>query len=387
MERPSDIRVLVLEGTHRERGQTHGKALKSQINENIETWKSHLQNVTGTNPDKYIEQFMKETKLVAAAKKWTPHLLEEVKGIGEGAGVDFNTIFVWQCADEEWWYRPYPPVKQEPSGCSSLGCSKIGNNSAVVAQNMDTPNYYDGYQVLLHIKHNESFESLVFTVAGVIGLNGMNNAPLGICCNTLLDLNHAADGLPVAFVVRSVLEQPNVDKAAEFIQKIKHASGQNYIIGDAEKAVDFECSANKVCQYAPCGGVDRVYHTNHALINADKTASVITLFNKLAKFNFLESQPKDDAERAMLGAARGYFNTLSRFNFLESQLKDPLKHVNPEVIRAILSSHESPICVHNTHQPGGACTLASMIMVLSSPPELHLASGPPCLNEYRIFKF
>jgi predicted choloylglycine hydrolase len=386
MERSSDIRVLVLEGTYRERGQTHGKALKSLINENIETWKSHLQNVTGTNPDKYIDQFMKETKLVAAAEKWAPHLWEEVKGIGEGAGVDFNTIFVWQCADEEWWYRPYPPVKQEPGGCSSLGCSKEGNNAAVIAQNMDTPNYYDGYQVLLHIKHSESFESLVFTFAGVIGLNGMNNAPLGICCNTLLDLNHAADGLPVAFIVRSVLEQPNVDKAAEFIQKIKHASGQNYIIGDTEKAVDFECSANKVCQYAPCGGVDRVYHTNHALINADKTASVISLFNKLAKFNFLESQPKDDAERSMRGEARGYFDTLSRFNFLESQLKDPLKHISPEVIRGILSSHESPICLHNTRQPG-ACTLGSMIMVLSSPPELHLALGPPCSNEYRIFKF
>jgi len=240
--------------------------------------------------------------------------------------------------------------------------------------------------VLLHIKHGESLESFVVTFAGVIGWYGMNNAPLGICCNTLLDLNHAADGLPVAFIVRSVLEQPNVDKAAELIHKIKHASGQNYVIGDAEKAVDFECSANKVCQYAPCGAVNRVYHTNHALINSDKAASVISLFNKLARFNFLESQPKDNTDRLMLGEAKGYFNTLSRFNFLESQLKDPLKHISPEVIRAILSSHESPICVHNTPQPG-ACTLGSMIMTLSSPPELHLASGPPCSNEYRIFRF
>jgi len=386
MERSSDIRVLVLEGTHRERGQTHGKALKSQINKDIEIWKSHLQNVTGTNPDKYIDQFMQETKLVAAAEKWAPHLLEEVKGIGEGAGVDFNTIFTWQCADEEWWYRPYPTAKQEPSGCSSLGCSKTGNNPAVIAQNMDTPDYYDGYQALLHIKHGESLESFVFTIAGVIGLNGMNNAPLGICCNTMLDLNHAADGLPVAFIVRSVLEQPNVDKAAEFIQKIKHASGQNYIIGDAEKVVDFECSANKVCQYAPCGGASRVYHTNHAIINADKAFWVSSFFNTLANFNFLESQPNDPAHRSILGGAKNIFNTLSRFNFLESQLKDPLKHINPEAIRTILSSHESPVCVHNTGQPG-ACTLGSMIMVLSSPPELHLASGPPCFKEYRIFKF
>ncbi|HXX87251.1 MAG TPA: C45 family peptidase [Candidatus Acidoferrum sp.] len=386
MKSISDIKVLVLEGTPRERGQTHGKALKSLINEGIEIWKSHLQNVTGIDPDNYFEQFMKETKLVAAAEKWAPHLLEEVKGIGEGAGVDFNTIFVWQCADEEWWYRPYPPVKQESNSCSSLGCSKVGNNPAVIAQNMDLPNHNDGYQVLLHIKQGESLESFIFTIAGVIGLNGMNNTPLGICCNTLLDLNHAADGLPVAFIVRSVLERPSVDKAVEFIQKIKHASGQNYIIGDGERAVDFECSANKVCQYAPCGEVNRVYHTNHAIINADKASWVTGFFNTLANFNYLESQPNDPAHRSILEGTKNIFNTLSRFNFLESQLRDPLKNISPEVIRAILGTHESPICVHNTHQPGFS-TLGSMIMVLSSPPELHLASGPPCSKEYRVFRF
>lgn len=100
----SDVRVLVLEGTPRERGETHGETLKSMISEAIEAWKRDLEKSTGVNPDEYVVQFVDETDLLSAVKKWTPHLLEEGEGIGEGAKVDFKTIFAWQCADEEWWY-------------------------------------------------------------------------------------------------------------------------------------------------------------------------------------------------------------------------------------------------------------------------------------------
>jgi len=361
MKATSDIKVLDLTGTPWEQGKIHGRTLKSMILKAIEVWKDNLQKFTGMNPGKYIERFMEETSLVAAAEKWTPHLLEEMKGIADGTEVDFNTIFAWQCADEEWWYRK-PFEKPRVERCSALGCFKEGNDPTLIAQNMDTPNFYDCFQILLRIKHQaSSLESFVFTVAGVIGLNGMNNRPLSICCNTLLDLNHSADGLPVAFIVRSVLEQPTLEKAVEFIQKIKHASGQNYMMGDAEKIVDFECSANKVCQYVPYEGSHRIYHTNHALVNDDNVP--------------------------LSGDSTRKSTTRARFSFLEGELRNPLKGITVETTKSILSSHEGPVCVHNTHQPGGGCTLGSLIMLLSTSPELHLAPGPPCSKEYKTFKF
>jgi len=100
----SDIKTLTLAGTPRERGQMHGKALKNVILRAIDVWKEDIRQNTGKNPNEVIDQFMRNTDLVAATEKWAPQLLEEVKGIGDGAGVDFNTIFMWQCMDEEWWY-------------------------------------------------------------------------------------------------------------------------------------------------------------------------------------------------------------------------------------------------------------------------------------------
>jgi isopenicillin-N N-acyltransferase-like protein len=221
------------------------------------------------DPNESTAQFMRDTDLVAATEKWAPQLLEEVKGIGDGVGVDFDTIFMWQCMDEQWWFGAHSLFKRAER-CSGLGCCRESKTPVLLAQNMDVPNYYDDFEILLRVRNEESsVESFVFSVAGLIGLNGLNNQPLGICCNTLLELNYSPKGLPVASILRSVLEQPTLEKAIRFIQRIKHASGQSYIMTGLEKVVDFECSANKVCRYTPYEGPRRVYHTNHAIANSD----------------------------------------------------------------------------------------------------------------------
>ena len=80
--------------------------------------------------------------------------------------------------------------------------------------------------VIQHIKHpNSTVESLILTFAGMIALCGVNNQPVGICCNSLVaDLKRSINGLPVAFIVRAVLEQPTLDDAIDFIKSIKHSN-------------------------------------------------------------------------------------------------------------------------------------------------------------------
>lgn len=365
METASGIKTLTLDGTPRERGWMHGKVLKGIILRAIDVWKEHLRQDTGKDPTEYIDQFVRDTDLVAATEKWAPHLLEEVKGIGEGAGVGFNTIFMWQCLDEEWWYSAHSQANKAEE-CSSLGCFKEDKTPALLAQNMDVPNFFDDFKILLRIRNSESsVESFVFSIAGLIGLTGLNNQPLGVCCNTLLELNHSPRGLPVAFIVRSILEQPTLEEATRFIQQIKHASGQNYIVANSEKVVDFECSANKVCQYTPYEGARRVYHTNHTIRNDD-----------LASWS-------EEKRKRMLSRS----TTRARFNTLEKELKDPSRTVDIDTVKSILGSHEGPVCVHNTHEQKGSCTLGTLIMSLSNPPELHLAPGPPCSTRFRAFRF
>lgn len=371
-----DVQVLVLDGPPRKRGQIHGEALKSKIKEVIAKWKDFLHESRHIEPDKYINKFLEETNFLPAIKKWTPDLLEETEGIGEGAGIDFKTIYAFQLLDEEWLFGRkivLESVAPNPHHCSALGVFNQEDYPAIQAQNMDIPDYGDGFQVLLHIKHqNSSLESFVFTYAGLVVLNGMNNVPLGLCCNTLDQLNNSTDGLPVAFFNRGVLGQTTLEGAVQFVHNIKHASGQNYIIGGTEKVYDHECSANKVCQFVPYQEAARVYHTNHPLMNDDQSI-------------YKEMRQKMTAEEKK----QMPLNSEIRFSSLEKKLKDTLKKVTVETVQAILSSHDHPqhpICRHKKPS-GGSMTIGCTIMVLSSSPELHFAPGPPCTTAFKIYRF
>jgi hypothetical protein len=271
------IPVLDLEGTPRERGRIHGETLRPQIQELVSIWKDDLSRQRRIDPDEYLGKFLEETNFPEAIKKWTPDLLEEVEGIAEGADIDLKTMQAFQFVDEEWWYNAYihrfksSPLAGDDKLCSALAVFGQEGLPTYVAQNLDIPAFTDGFQALLRIRHKDSpLESLVFTYAGLISLCGMNNHGIGQVVNALLQLNHRPDGLPVAFVNRGILEQTTQEDAVKFLHDIKHASGQNYIIGGKQKASAHECSANKVSRFEPHKDATRLYHTNHPIANDDQ---------------------------------------------------------------------------------------------------------------------
>ncbi len=371
------IEVVTLTGSPLERGRIHGETLKPQITELIKIWKTELRKAYDLDPDKYIEEFVEKTRFPEAIKKWTPHLMEEVQGISQGSGIDFRTVFAFQLPDEEWWYgrnRKLGISLGASKNCSALGVYNQTGLPPLLAQNLDLPSYFDGFQALLRIKdQNSSLESFILTTAGFIAACGMNNKSVGICCNTLLQLNQRADGLPVAFIVRGVLEQSQFDEATKFIHEIRHASGQNYTIGGPEQIGVFECSANKVSRFIPYKGATRAYHTNHPLVNDDQG-----IYQEILKKLPPEDRPKSPG------------NSEIRFASLEKRLKDPSQRITVETIKSILGSRDdpqNPVCRQKPADGGGACTFGCIIMELSASPQMSLAPGPPCSSEFRVYKF
>ncbi|MDA1330555.1 MAG: C45 family autoproteolytic acyltransferase/hydrolase [Chloroflexi bacterium] len=368
----SNFQVLVLEGSPRERGRIHGESLRAPIHEMIALWKENIRADLNMNPDDFLAQFIDETNFLPAIKRWTPDLLEEVAGIAEGARVDFNTVLARQLSDEEPWFRLEKKLGRSwgnAGHCSAIGVNRQGTLPALAAQNMDTPAYYDGFQVLLHIKHLDSpLEVFMFTIAGKINLAGMNNAPVAICCNTVLPLDYAKDGLPEDFVVRGALAQPSLADALRFLNRVKHASGQNYVIGGPEKVLSLECSANKVVEYIPYPGANRVFHTNHPLVNDDQGI----YRQRLALM-------ADEERGGWRDATGARTNTHDRFDYLQQQLSDPQEVITIDRIKSVLSSHDAPVCHHSDKK----ISLGCLIMELSEQPKLHLAPGPPCKTPFQ----
>ncbi len=369
---PGAYQPLVLVGTAYQRGVIHGETLKGPIHDLVGLWKEDLKNGFGGEVDELIRRFFEKTNFIPSIKQWTPDLLEEIKGIADGSGIDFDTMLAFQFLDEL-WLNMEPILKEH---CSSLGFSAGATEPTYLAQNMDIEEFHDGFQVVLHIKLPDSdLESFISSFAGMIGLNGMNNKAIGICCNAEFQLNHALDGLPVAFVVRGVLQQQSEKEAIAFLREIKHSSGQNYLIGGPQRVYDFECSSNQVAQYKPKGHEKITWHTNHPLTNHDYSHSYRAMFEK-------EGSPVVPA------------NSAARFQSLKRQLEAGSAGPRLTHIKKVLASKESikhPICgsmgEKEFYHSIGLFTFASTIMVLSEKPEFHISLGPPDKTPYQKFSF
>ena len=357
-----------LSGSGYDRGLQHGKALKSEIADVLRPFKEDLKISRERDPDSLIAEFLHATDFIPAIKKWTPDLLDEVKGIADGSGQKFETIFVYQLPDEIWVYFD----KLDAHHCSGIGVAKTASHPAYVAQNMDLESWRHGSQAVLHILQSATMpEQFIFTSAGLIAANGVNNSSIGVCVNTLMQLNAAHDGLPVAFVIRGLLAKKSEQSALEFIKAIRHASGQNYILGIGDKVYDFEASATKVVRYTPVAGDSLVYHTNHPLANDD-------LKPWWAKR--LQQRTPEELKNT---------NAYVRFASLESRLAKGVCDIDERTVKEILRSKDSelyPICVP-LRSGASVYTFGSTIMTLSEHPSLQVTFGPPDLSEYVLYSF
>jgi hypothetical protein len=370
--RTQDLRVIELSGTARQRGRIYGESERSRIESVLGRWFAHLEHLHRIPAASYIAEFLAGTDFVSAIRRETPHLLEEIEGIAEGAGVAASTVLALNLMDEEWWFGNRRLAQaQGDSGdhCSALAITGQPGLPTYLAQNMDIAPWTDEHQVLLRVRYPESdLESLVFTFSGMLALNGMNRAGLGVCCNTLSQLRPSVEGLPVVFVVRAILERQSFQDAVDFVRGVRHASGQNYTIGSPDRVVSLECSASRIAHYVPGEDANRVWHTNHPFVNDDRIGR---------ETDTRTSTPS---------------NSEIRYTCLTRRIGAPGTRITPELIKDTLRSHDDPDNpVSRPAHPGDpfrmGFTAGSTIFVLGDDPYLELAAGPPCQSEYRTFRF
>ena len=94
------IQPLSLEGTAYQRGLAHGETLRTRIQELVQIWQAELSAGFGMDASQVVHRFLQRTDFVSAIQKWTPDLLDEVRGIADGCGLSFDTMLAFQLLDE-----------------------------------------------------------------------------------------------------------------------------------------------------------------------------------------------------------------------------------------------------------------------------------------------
>ena len=354
------IQPLRLEGTAYERGLVHGETLRARIQELVGAWQAQLSEGFGLDADQVIQRFLERTDFVRAIQEWTPELLDEVRGIADGCGLSFETMLAFQLVDELW---ASGDVVFEH--CTAIGFPATAQEPVYLGQTLDVEIFRDGFQVVLRIIDADlGVEALVATVAGLIGFNGVNSKGVGVCVNALLPLNSRTDGLPVACVVRGALACPSLQQASDFLRRVPHACGQNYLLGGPEGVIDLECSANEVVEYRPreWGGV--VWHANMPLRNEDYTPGFRAALDEQQSTPYVQTSQ-------------------TRFACVEQRLAQGPAEPRLDFIRQTLASRDSlefPVCSTGDKEEWnaeiGIFSLASTIMVLSEEPEFYVSYSP-----------
>ena len=371
------IRPLTLEGTAHQRGLAHGETLRSQIQELVGIWKADLSAEFGTSADQHIHTFLQRTDFLPAIQEWTPDMLDEIRGIADGSALPFESLLAFQLLDELWAYNETAAVPH----CTSIGLRASGGLRAdagqptCVAQTIDVETFRHGFQTVLHIRYPDSdLEAFAVTSAGLAAFNGMNNRGVGICCN-FLPLTSRQEGLPVACIVRGVLARKTAQEARSFVQRVPHASGQNYLVGGPDSVFDLECSANQVVAYQPHGWHDALWHANLPLANDDLNPYFREAVDGPQENPFIR-------------------NNRARFRAVERRLRQAPRGARLDLLKETLASRDSdqdPICSVGDEREffagEGIYSFASTVMKLSAEPELHASFSPSDPSSYTKLGF
>ena len=202
--------------------------------------------------------------LEAAARSAWPRYVREIEGIADGAGIAFETVFLWNCRGD------FPESGGRNRGASAAGCTTVaipcsGDGVAVIAHNEDDEPEYHGHCRIVDVQPDDAPGFVSFYSPGLIPGHtfAVNRAGLVQTINDIRPKDRAI-GVPRHLVCRAVLDCEGLDDAVACIRDTVRASGFHHNLGQAgdRRLLSVEAPASG-CAVVEVGA-PRV-HANHLL--------------------------------------------------------------------------------------------------------------------------
>jgi isopenicillin-N N-acyltransferase like protein len=273
---PPFYQHIVAKGLPYDRGFTHGSLAKEKIKANIAHYKLPGKLIPLTECYEIIK-----TIYVPGIEKFFPSALEEMRGISDGAEVDYLDILLLNSrydlarikSKDGSHTAEDSNSANECTSCAVLG-TETSNGDVLTGQNWDMSSHllFQDLVVFLEIYPHES-EGLpnmfVTTEAGQLARSGMNSAGLGVCANSLMsteDFNPLSDRkprLPMSLIRRQYLHQKLFGSALMGVFNTPRHVSNNLTVSTAEGfAMCLELTPTDMYRVYPKNR-DIVVHGNH----------------------------------------------------------------------------------------------------------------------------
>lgn len=250
---PSSPEVIRIDSTDAfERGLQRGAATRAAVTEGVEIYLA-LFAAAGISRETVRAS---ADQAIAATERWSPALVEEMRGTAEACGLELWKIAALNARTE---------VLSGASGAKPGECSTIvnGRENPVAAQT------WDWHEELSHCWHLQDVRGnprrfVGLTEHGILGKIGMNDAGIGIMLNILGHRADRADGVPVHLVCTRILaEAATLDEAVRILETAPVGTSSAITVVSPHAAVTVELSPEGAAVLQPQDDV--LLHTNHFL--------------------------------------------------------------------------------------------------------------------------
>ncbi len=244
------IPLIETGGSAREIGVDVGRGAQDQIRAACAQSRAEL---GGVDPDAALANI---GPYVAAAEAVAPWLVAEMRGMAEGAGVAFESLFVLNAAAE---------LMQAAGVFECTVCGVTGAGTAdghvLLAHNEDATVGWGEYAYVVRAEPDGAPAFAAFAYAGLMLHQGVNAAGLGSVGNALY-ARDARPGIPKLLAYRRILAETTIEGAIRAATEPGRAFGNNHLLATADGDLyDVEVSGAEWALIP--GGNGFLAHGNH----------------------------------------------------------------------------------------------------------------------------
>lgn len=346
---------LNLTGTPKERGQLYGRVCQSQIETSISNYATMFRVYNDIN---WEDAKKTAFSFLPSIQNYNPKIIEEMEGIAEGSGKDFEDILTLNARSEI-------VLDRQVDGCTAFGVIPImsSDRKTYICQNWDWIRQQENSLVVIRLEQSPAPTILMIAEAGIISGKGINSAGLGVGFNALTT-GQGKQGLPVHILLRGILDSSTLADAVQAIAVPERSSSSNFIVGNSEgEIIDIEVSPQDFWVfYAERGWLT---HTNH-----------FTAPNLLSRV--------EDKGKTILPDT---FQRLGRINMLLSANEG---HIDFDHCVTFLSDHKNypdSICRHEDPSDPEGKQLASVYAAIMNLTDgiISFSDSNPCLGGFSSF--
>ncbi|WLW54867.1 C45 family autoproteolytic acyltransferase/hydolase [Streptomyces sp. YU58] len=372
---PPSLPLVEISGAPRDRGRQYGEAVRPQLRAALAYYEQAFGHSAGLTWDQVTARAARWREPVGS---YAPHLLEEMRGIAEGAGVRLLDVLALNARGEVLYDNSFAAMDTSPDpsgerveepaeGCTSFAAygPASGDGHVWAGQNWDWRAGVSDTVVMLRIVQPPAPTLIMQVEAGQVGRQGASSAGIALNANGLGGRFSDAVGLPQTVVRRAVLDQPAITDALDVLCRTRAHIASNALLTCREGyAVDLETTPAGHGWLYPADGL--LVHGNH--YQAGVPAAIAADYRPLSPDSLVRVPRAEQGLRALRGSTG--------------------PDESRKLIKQAMSDHlglPESLCTHpDPRRPAVEhwTTLVSSCVDLTTG-DYHVTAGTPCDRDYQ----